>query len=80
MMDTFNSLINNRNKKPLLERHKYKAVGPGLRQKESPAKLLLNVKVKLGDFVSGLIKAECEDRGVDSKWLILRIGAGSNRN
>lgn len=43
--------------------------------------LFLNVKVKLGDLVNGLlVKAECEDRGVDSKWLILRIGAGSNRS
>ena len=32
--------------------------------------LLLNVKVKLGDFVnSPLVKAECEDGGVDSKRL-----------
>ena len=43
--------------------------------------LLLNVKVKLGVFVNGLlVKAEYEDHGVDSKWLILRIGTGGNRN
>ena len=83
MMDTFNSLIKNRNKKPFWSVINTKRLALAYYKKNlqlSIVTLLLNVEVKLGDLNGLLVKAECEDRGVDSKWLILRIGAGGNRN